>query len=268
MDARERPAGAVADSAPVPPVSVSEPTEDLARLGQALRARRAEVLELTGKRVQALGHGKDTVVQSNFERINESSTLGLASWFAGEGTEGSRGAIQEASQLYGEVAAHRAASLREVIQRCICWRDVVAEVLRSSASELNVSEEALTEALNVLQVGLELSLVRMSKFFDSERERTDEELLRREEELTFLATHDTLTSLPNRTLILDRVEQMFARAARSGAPIAALLVGLDNFRAVNDSLGRKAGDNLLQAVAARLDGALRGSDAVGPPRGG
>jgi diguanylate cyclase (GGDEF)-like protein len=189
--------------------------------------------------------------------------VGLASWFAGEGSEASRGAIKDASQLYGEVAAHRAASLQEVTQRCLCWRDSVADVLRKSAAELETSEEALKEALNVLQLGLELSLVRMCKFFDSERQRTDEELLRREEELAFLATHDPLTGLPNRTLILDRVEQMFARAARSRAPIAALLVGLDNFRAVNDSLGRKAGDDLLQAVAARLDGALRGSDGVG-----
>ena len=55
----------------------------------------------------------------------------------------------------------------------------------------------------------------MCECFETERQRTDEELTRREEELAFLATHDPLTGLPNRTLILDRVEQMLARSRRS-----------------------------------------------------
>ena len=50
--------------------------------------------------------------------------------------------------------------------------------------------------------------------FEAERRKTDEELARREEELSFLATHDPLTGLPNRTLILDRVEQMLVRSRR------------------------------------------------------
>ena len=70
----------------------------------------------------------------------------------------------------------------------------------------------------MLQLSLESSLVLMSRCFEAERQRTDEELARREEELAFLATHDPLTGLPNRTLILDRVEQMLARSARRQTP--------------------------------------------------
>ena len=92
---------------------------------------------------------------------------------------------------------------------------------------------------------------------------TDEELTRREEELSFLATHDPLTGLPNRTLILDRVEQLLVRSRRSGTPTAALFIDLDNFKSINDTLGHGVGDELLQAVAARLDGVIRGSDALG-----
>ncbi len=86
---------------------------------------------------------------------------------------------------------------------------------------------------------------------------------RREEELSFLATHDSLTGLPNRTLILDRVEQMLARSARNQTPVAALFIDLDNFKSINDSLGHGVGDELLRAVTARLDGVIRDVDALG-----
>ena len=69
--------------------------------------------------------------------------------------------------------------------------------------------------------------------------------------------------MPNRTLILDRVEQLMMRARRDQTPLAALFIDLDNFKAINDSLGHAAGDELLHAVAARLTAVVRESDAVG-----
>ena len=72
-----------------------------------------------------------------------------------------------------------------------------------------------------------------------------------------------MTGLPNRTLILDRVEQMLVRSARSQMPVAALFVDLDNFKSINDTLGHSVGDELLKAVAARLDGVVREADALG-----
>ena len=108
-------------------------------------------------------------------------------------------------EIFGELAAHRAASLNEVTSRCFSWRNVMAEVLQETATQLELAPEALPQALSILQLSLEFSLVRMCECFETERQRTDEELARREEELSFLATHDALTGLPNRTLILDRV---------------------------------------------------------------
>ena len=205
----------------------------------------------------------DAVVQGSFERISRSSTMAVARWMAGEGMEVALEAGRETWEIFGELAAHRAASLNEVTSRCFSWRNVMAEVLHESAVQLDVSPEALSQALSILQLSLEFSLVRMCECFETERQRTDEELTRREEELSFLATHDALTGLPNRTLILDRVEQMLARSRRSQTPVAALFIDLDNFKSINDTLGHGAGDELLRAVTARLNGVIRDADALG-----
>ena len=81
--------------------------------------------------------------------------------------------------------------------------------------------------------------------------------------LAHQAVHDPLTGLANRTLILDRAEQMLARCARSHEPAAALFVDLDNFKDVNDTLGHEGGDKLLQAIAGRFLATVRVSDTVG-----
>ncbi len=82
-------------------------------------------------------------------------------------------------------------------------------------------------------------------------------------ELRHQALHDFLTDLPNRALILDRTEQMLTRARRQNIPVTALTLDLDHFKDINDRLGRAAGDQLLQFVAARLRRALRPSDTIG-----
>ncbi len=249
---------------PTPPAALTEePSEDLRRLGEALKARAGDVMNMTVVRTAGSGEAIDAVVQGSFERISTSSTMAVARWIAGEGIEVAVEVGRETWEIFGELAAHRAASLNEVTSRCFAWRNVMAEVLHESAAQLGVPSEALAQASSILQLSLEFSLVRMCECFEAERRRTDEELARREEELSFLATHDALTGLPNRTLILDRVEQMLARSRRSQTPVAALFVDLDNFKSINDTLGHGVGDELLRAVTARLGGVVRDADALG-----
>jgi diguanylate cyclase (GGDEF)-like protein/PAS domain S-box-containing protein len=88
------------------------------------------------------------------------------------------------------------------------------------------------------------------------------ERVRLEEQLTRQAFHDGLTGMANRALFRDRLDQALARSERSLGVLAVLLIDLDGFKQVNDSLGHDAGDQLLKVVAERFEAELRPSDTL------
>src|ERR1700742_4993518 len=150
--------------APLPPEELDERSgADLRRLGEALKGRVDEVLELTVAR--AAEHEVEAVVEDSFDRIGRSSTLAVARWIAGE-------RIDVAIEAGGG-----------------SWEVFGAGARPGAASRLEAGPEALAAALNILQLSLEFSLVRMCKCFEEERSRTDEELSRRAPELPSLAPH-------------------------------------------------------------------------------
>jgi diguanylate cyclase (GGDEF)-like protein/PAS domain S-box-containing protein len=85
---------------------------------------------------------------------------------------------------------------------------------------------------------------------------------RAEARLAFLAQHDALTGLPNRNLLRQQMEELLLHTRRSSDKVAVLVLGLDHFKSVNDTLGHAAGDRLLRAVAKRLRSILRDEDIV------
>ncbi|MBL8514804.1 MAG: EAL domain-containing protein [Betaproteobacteria bacterium] len=122
---------------------------------------------------------------------------------------------------------------------------------------LRADGSRFTAELNGKDVETDGKTIRMTAVRDiSERKQA-------EARIQFLAHHDTLTHLPNRALIMDRLQVVLSSARRQSQMVAVLFIDLDNFKTINDSLGHFAGDELLKRVASRLKDCLRESDLVG-----
>jgi diguanylate cyclase (GGDEF)-like protein len=121
-------------------------------------------------------------------------------------------------------------------------------------------------------IGIFMLYCDQEDFFDDEEIKLLEDLagdvsfslnyIAQREKADFLAYYDPLTGLPNRALFIDRLTQNLNGASRVHENIALVVMNLDRFRAVNETLGRQAGDTLLQAVTARLRSVIRNKDTV------
>ena len=134
-----------------------------------------------------------------------------------------------------------------------CWSTPImtsnGEVLGSFAIYNRVGSEPTEAARRIISGAVHLAGIAIQRYRDEARIR-------------HMAHHDSLTGLPNRTLLQDRIHQAIEQARRSGLRTAVLMVDLDRFKHVNDSLGHYEGDRLLQEVAERLAGCVRGTDTI------
>lgn len=117
----------------------------------------------------------------------------------------------------------------------------------------------------LLVAAVAIAIGRPLRRADAAEERLRElarRLKRNAQRMEFLAHHDTLTQLPNRAMLLDRLRQASSLARRQGRQIGLLFVDLDQFKRINDTLGHITGDELLRSVAQRLRGSVREEDLV------
>jgi diguanylate cyclase (GGDEF)-like protein len=126
--------------------------------------------------------------------------------------------------------------------------DVAVEAMRIGAQDY-IMKDSLDRLAPAIERELREAVVRRERRWHSER-------------VAYLAYHDELTNLPNRTLLNDRLHQGILAAKRDARPLSLMALDLDGFKDVNDSWGHHAGDRVLQLVAARLRSSLRESDTV------
>src|SRR4029077_12227815 len=122
-----------------------------------------------------------------------------------------------------------------------------------------------TNALTRLLGGVLLTLLASSfiLLLATSRRRALAMVAAKTAELEHQATHDPLTGLPNRSLVMDRATQLIARHTRTPELTAALFIDIDGFKDINDTMGHAAGDGLLRTMAERLQAVVRGQDTVG-----
>ena len=229
---------------------------------EALGAGMRLIAEHTGwpvGHIYEIEEGGERLLPSNIWTHSEDETLrpfveatGATPFLAGTGLPGRVLASKEPCWIadvstddnFPRARAARASGLAAAFAFPVMVGSEVTAVLEFFTSEPLEPDQALCEVME--QIGTQLGRV------------VERELAR--EQLTHHALHDPLTGLPNRTLLLDRLE--VALAQRKRGDVAVVFVDLDHFKLVNDSLGHAAGDKLLCAAALRLRAILRPGDTV------
>jgi len=191
-----------------------------------------------------------------FSRLAAAWTASLAGAILGDRETATRESELECIRSFDELAGRRLAPVDQIVRFCLRWRDGAGEVVASYARELGLDASALVQVNAMLQRSLDATVLRLCEAFEAERRESDERL-------RFLATHDVVTGLPNRTLLSERLATMLDRSYRDRAYVALLFIDVDNFKIVNDTLGHQAGDELLCGVTGRLREVVRDPDELG-----
>jgi diguanylate cyclase (GGDEF)-like protein len=204
---------------------------------RAVRDVLTEVLELRGHPVTAVGDAESGLAAWEAAPF----PLVLLDWML-PGMDG-----PELCRRLRESHAGDAAHVLMVTSRS--ERDALAEALRAGANDY-LAKPFDIDDLDVRLYVAEQHVIDLARRKDLEAA------------LEYQALHDGLTALPNRTLLRDRLGQAIGLARRGHGTLALLLIDLDRFKDVNDTLGHAGGDEILQQVAGRLQAVLRASDTV------
>ncbi len=168
--------------------------------------------------------------------------------------------VNDYRQWEGQAAIYEAYPFRATVGVPIRWGREFLGVLNVLADPPRTFSSADAELLNLLATQAAIA-IENARLYEQARQEIAERK-RAEETIRQMAYHDPLTGLPNRRLFHDRLELEMAHARRNGHKLGVMLLDLDHFKEVNDTLGHSMGDQLLQAVSERLRSLLRKSDTV------
>jgi diguanylate cyclase (GGDEF)-like protein len=163
------------------------------------------------------------------------------------------------TSLRGRIAAEEGLSIINIARG---YRDTAVEILFEEAQRLDTPSTVLAEALGAARSSCDVGLMRMNAEFDRQLRIVSEERKRLEDQLRHQAFHDALSGLANRALFMDRLTHAMERHARAEATVAVLVIDVDDFKAVNDSLGHLVGDQLIAEIGRRLQFSVRAADTV------
>ncbi|MGH8981234.1 MAG: diguanylate cyclase, partial [Acidimicrobiales bacterium] len=172
-------------------------------------------------------------VEEDVRRSTAAGTYALAEYLV-SGQEVGRDR-SEAWDWTGEAPLSGTISLSGLTKLYLLWREVCSDVVREEAARLETTPETLGHCLEVVKLGFDVSLVRMSKRFEVTRHALEERLAAHQARLEHEALHDPLTGLANRVLLLDRIQHAIDGMSRHSGFPALIYMDLDYFKSVNDS---------------------------------
>ena len=202
----------------------------------------------------------DARVEEDILRTTSLSTSALVEYLL-------HGELQSREQASAIAATGKAPlrdtiALAELTKLYLYWREITIVTLTEEARRHRIGEHELDYALAVVRGASDRSVVQMTKEFDAERTRLQDELSAEQARLAHLAYHDALTGLPNRRLFFERLSHALHLRQRHGRDVGLLFIDVDSFKAINDRLGHIIGDQVLVIAAQRLVEAARASDTV------
>ncbi len=162
-----------------------------------------------------------------------------------------------------DISMHEGAGLDSLMRASAATRIVPVVVLTYQRDEATILKAARAGAQDCLSRGeVTPELISRTIIHAIERHRILQDLTEAKQRQRFLATHDTLTELPNRYSFMQQLGPMLHAAKRRGTKLAVLFFDLDGFKAINDNLGHAVGDELLTDVARRLRKSIRKCDLI------
>jgi diguanylate cyclase (GGDEF)-like protein len=245
----------------VPSNTLDQNRSEAARLGLELAGRIGAWQELMEQRIQALD-GSQPVLPPEF-RDREVQTRLVATMLIGRWlTSGVAASEEEAGWIseQGKLAAAAGFPVAAITKHFFCWRDTTIEFMEELAAELNTPPAFRRLARDVIRASADASLIRLVRDFDGELRRLREALELERSSLRRLALYDQLTGIPNRALFYDRLAQVLGSFRREQLPFSVMMLDLDRFKEINDTLGHHIGDFVLRHVAEQIRPVLRQID--------